>query len=48
MAQTEHGKSYLSIIDRNVDKIVWRVDICPDLLLIRLIHIKAFYFLFGN
>ena len=28
-AQIEHGKSYLGIIDREIDKIAQTVGICP-------------------
>lgn len=34
-AQTEHGKSYLGVIGRDVDTIAWRVDICPVVVLIK-------------
>jgi hypothetical protein len=34
----EHGKLYLRVIDREVDIIAQRVDICPAL-----VPIKAYY-----
>ena len=34
-AQAEHGKSYLRVIDREVDRIAWRADICPALVLFK-------------
>lgn len=48
-AQAEPGKSYLRVIDRKVDKIAQRVDICLALVPLRLItNIKLLCFLFGK
>jgi hypothetical protein len=39
----EHGKIYLGFIDREIDKIAQRDDICPALVLLRIIiNIKVF------
>lgn len=49
MAQVEHGKLYLGVIDRKVDKIAQRVDICLALVLLRLFMIiKVLCLLFWN
>jgi hypothetical protein len=37
VAQEEHSKLYLGVIDKEVDKIAQRVDICPALVLLWLI-----------
>jgi len=33
IAQAEHGKQYLRVIDREAEKIAQRVDVCPVLVL---------------
>ena len=38
VAQVQHGKSYLGVIDSEVDRIAWSVDTCPALVLF-----KAYY-----
>jgi hypothetical protein len=44
----ENGRSYLRVIDREVDKIASEVDICPALVLLWLIiNIKVCVFYLG-
>jgi len=33
VAQAEHGKQYLGVMDREAEKIAQRVDVCPALVL---------------
>lgn len=48
-AQAEPGKSYLGVVDRKVDKIAQRVDICLSLVLSKAYYkYRTFVFLFGN
>jgi hypothetical protein len=45
----QHGQSYLGVTDREVDKIAQRVNMCPALLILRLIiNIKVLYLLSEN
>lgn len=50
VAQVQHGKSYLGVIDSEVDRIAWSVDIYPALVffLRLIIHIKVLCLLSGN
>lgn len=47
--QAEHGKWYLGVIDRGIDKAAQRADTCPALVLLRLIiNINVSCLLFEN
>lgn len=49
VAQAEHGKSYIWVIGREGDILAQRVDICPALVLSRLIiNIKVLCLLSGD